>query len=152
MKPLPPPPPEKLSEPPIESPRERTPIAPAELTVLPDSVLKRQLKALDNGSFSLADFDGKILVVNLWASWCGPCRREVPEYEKVRKEFAGRGVEFIGLTAEDPRMSSDRVRRFVRDFNFGFRQGWVDRETAVALMNGRTRFHRLWLSRPMGAS
>ena len=131
------PPPERLSEPPIVSPAERASVAPAELSVLPESVLKRQLKALDKGTFSLADFGGKVLVVNLWASWCGPCRREVPEYEKVRKEFAGRGVEFIGLTAEDPRTSSERVKQFARDFNFGFRLGWVDHETAAALMNGR---------------
>src|SRR5258707_8346576 len=136
MKPLPPPPPEKLSEPPIVLP-ERSAVLPLELAALPESVLKRQLTALDNGSFSLADFSGKIVVVNLWATWCGPCRREVPEYEKVRKEFAGRGVEFIGLTTEDPLTSSARVKRFARDFNFGFRMGWADRETAATLMNGR---------------
>ena len=131
------PPPERMSEPPIVSPAERASVAPAELTTLPESVLTRQLKALDSGSFSLADFGGKVIVVNFWASWCGPCRREVPEYEKVRKEFAGRAVEFIGLTAEDPRTASDRVKRFARDLNFGFRLGWADHETAAALMNGR---------------
>jgi thiol-disulfide isomerase/thioredoxin len=136
MAPPPTPPPEKLSEPPIVLP-ERASVAPAELTVLPESVLKRQLQSLDKGSFSLADFGGKVIVVNLWASWCGPCRREVPEYEKVRKEFADRGVEFIGLTAEDPRTSSDRVKQFARDLNFRFRLGWADHETAMALMNGR---------------
>jgi len=137
MTPPPMPPPEKLSEPPIVLPAERASVAPAELAVMPETLLKRQLKALDNSSFSLADFSGKILVVNLWATWCGPCRREVPEYEKVRKEFAARGVEFIGLTTEDPRTSYDRVKQFARDFKFGFRLGWADRETAVALMNGR---------------
>jgi thiol-disulfide isomerase/thioredoxin len=137
IKPPPPPPPERLSEPPIVSPAERASVAPAELTVLPESVLKHQLMALDKSSFSLADFAGKVLVVNLWASWCGPCRREVPEYEKVRKEFSGRDVEFIGLTAEDPRTSSVRVKQFARDLNFGFRLGWADHETAAALMNGR---------------
>jgi thiol-disulfide isomerase/thioredoxin len=150
MKPPPPPPVEQLSEPPIESPRERESVAPADLTVLPESVFKRQLKGLDDGSFSLADFRGKVLVVNLWASWCGPCRREVPEYEKVRKEFAGRDVEFIGLTGEDPRTSSDRVRRFVRDFNFGFRQAWADRETTVALMNGRNAIPQTLIIAPSG--
>ena len=137
MPPPPPPPPEKLSEPPIVVP-ERAAVLPLELAVLPESVLKRQLKALDKGTFSLADFSGKIVVVNLWATWCGPCRREVPEYEKVRKEFAGRGVEFIGLTTEDPRTSFDRVKQFAREFNFGFRLGWADRETAVTLMNGKS--------------
>src|SRR2546422_5336382 len=138
IKPPPPPPPEKLSEPPIVLPAERASAGPAESTVLPESILKHQLKALDKGSFSLADFGGKVIVINIWASWCGPCRREVPEYEKVRKEYAGRGVEFIGLTAEDPSTSSDRVNRFVRDFKFGFRLGWADRDTARTLMNGRS--------------
>ena len=62
---------------------------------------------------------------------------EVPDYEKVRKEYAGRAVEFIGLTTEDPRTSSDRVNKFARDFKFGFRLGWADREMARTLMNGR---------------
>ncbi len=150
MMPPPPPPPEKLSAPPIVLPAERTTLAPAELTVLPESILTRQIKALDNGSFSLADFGGKIVVVNLWASWCGPCRREVPEYEKVRKEFAGRGVEFVGLTTEDPRKSSDRVKQFARDFKFGFRLGWADRETAVALMNGRNAIPQTLVIAPDG--
>ena len=136
LKPPPPPPPEQLSEPPIEA-TVRESVAPAELKSLPENIRNRQLTALDSGSFSLADFSGKIVVVNLWASWCGPCRREVPEYEKVRKEFAGRGVEFIGLTGEDSRTSAEKVRRFVRDFNFGFRQAWADRETIVTLMNGK---------------
>jgi len=55
----------------------------------------------------------------------------------VRKEYAGRPVEFIGLTTEDPRVASDRVKKFVHDVNFGFRLGWADRETAHTLMNGR---------------
>lgn len=68
--------------------------------------------------------------------------KEVPEYEKVRKEYAGRAVEFIALTAEDPNTSSNRVRQFVRDMNFGFRMGWADRETATTLMNGRTAIRK----------
>jgi thiol-disulfide isomerase/thioredoxin len=148
--PPPAPPPERLSEPPIPSPAERVYIPPAKMTVLPEGVFKRQLMALDKGSFSLADFGGKVLVVNLWASWCGPCRREVPEYEKVRKEFAGKGVEFIGLTTEDPRTASDKVKQFARDFNFGFRLGWADRETALVLMNGRNSIPQTLVIAPDG--
>ncbi len=131
-------------EPPVQAPvwsqpePVPAPAARAELGALPESLLQRPLKSLDNSSFRLADFGGRVVVVNLWASWCGPCRSEVPEYEKVRKEYAGRAVEFIGLTTEDPRTSSDRVRQFVRNVNFGFRLGWADRETARTLMNGRS--------------
>ncbi len=126
------------SQPEPEPSAVREEIRPALGTSLPESLLDRPLKSLDNGSFRLADFAGKVLVVNLWASWCGPCRAEVPAYEKVRKEYAGREVEFIGLTTEDPRTSSDRVRQFVRNLNFRFRLGWADRETALTLMNGRS--------------
>ncbi|MDT4953816.1 MAG: hypothetical protein QOJ02_1954 [Acidobacteriota bacterium] len=138
-------PPPAQPEPPIQAPPSSQPedsppisrAAPAEMSALPESLLKRQLQSLDKGSFRLADFAGSVIVLNLWATWCGPCRMEVPEYEEVRKEYAGRHVEFIGLTTEDPRTSSNRVKQFVRDFNFGFRLGWADRETALALMNGR---------------
>src|SRR6185295_4941311 len=74
---------------------EPVPVEPAGLRSLPKSLFERSLQSLDNTSFRLADFSGKAVVVNLWASWCGPCRREVPEYENVRKEFVGRNVEFI---------------------------------------------------------
>lgn len=141
----PPPPPPTQTEPPVQEPLmsqpEGAPVgrlaALAELSALPESVLQRQLKSLDKGSFRLADFTGSVVVVNLWATWCGPCRMEVPDYEQVRKEYAKRGVEFIGLTVDDPRTSSERVKQFVRDFNFGFRLAWADRETALTLMNGR---------------
>jgi thiol-disulfide isomerase/thioredoxin len=112
-------------------------ITPSELLFLPESLRQRQINNLDSGSFRFADFHGKVVVINLWASWCGPCRREVPEYERVRKAFAGRDVEFIGLTTEDPRTSSDNVKKFLRDISFGFRLGWADGETARTLMNGR---------------
>ena len=133
----PPPPVEPVTSAPTVTQPDYTPVAPTELSALPDSLLNRELKSIDQGSFRLADFSGKVIVVNLWATWCGPCRREVPDYEKVRKEYAGRGVEFIGLTTEDPRTSSDRVQKFAHDFNFHFRLGWADRETARTLMNGR---------------
>lgn len=125
-------------QPPLNpEPELSPPVAPSGLLFLPENLRERQIKSLNSGSFRFADFHGKVVVINLWASWCGPCRREVPEYEKVRKAYAGRDVEFIGLTTEDPRTSSDRVNKFLRDISFGFRLGWADRETARTLMNGR---------------
>ena len=133
----PPPPPPPVVETPTEAQPERMTPAMDETGALPDRLLNRELKSLDKGSFRLSDFSGKVVVVNLWASWCGPCRAEIPDYEKVRKEYAGKSVEFIGLTTEDPHTASDRVQKFVRDFNFGFRLGWADPDTAHTLMNGR---------------
>jgi len=104
---------------------------------LPEVLLKRELRSIEKGSFRLSDFGGKVLVVNLWASWCGPCRSEIPEFEEVRRDYSGRGVEFVGLTTENPNTDEGRVRAFLRDVKFGFRLGWADRETALALMKDR---------------
>lgn len=111
---------------------------PGPLAFIPESLRERQIKGIDKSpSFRLSDFQGKVVVINLWASWCGPCRREVPEYEKVRKSYAGREVEFVALTTEDPREASDQVNKFLRSVTFGFRLGWADDEMARVLMNGR---------------
>ena len=132
-------------EPEIRSEPRPTSATPGKLLFLPENIRARQIQMVTSGSFRFADFAGKVVVINLWATWCGPCRREIPEYEKVRKAYAGRDVEFIGLTAEDPRTSSDRVNRFLRDVNFGFRLGWADRETARTLMNGRGAIPQTWV-------
>jgi len=134
----PPPPPPPPAETATEAPPERITPTMDDTGLVPERLLNHELKSLDKGSFKLSDFTGKVVVINLWASWCGPCRAEVPDYEKVRKEYAGKPVEFIGLTTEDPRVASEKVKQFVRDFNFGFRLGWADREMAHALMNGRS--------------
>ncbi len=136
--PAPPPPPPPAPEmATTEAPPERITPSLDENGVMPERLLNHEVKGIDKTTFKLADFTGKIVVINLWATWCGPCRAEVPDYEKVRKEFAGKPVEFIGLTTEDPARAADKVKQFVRDFNFGFRVGWADGAMARALMNGK---------------
>jgi thiol-disulfide isomerase/thioredoxin len=112
--------------------------------------MKRELRSLEKGNFRLADFDGKVLVVNLWATWCGPCRKEIPDFEEVRRDYASRGVEFVGLTTENPRTDEGRVREFLRDVKFGFRLGWADRETAMGLMQGRYTIPQTYVLAPDG--
>jgi thiol-disulfide isomerase/thioredoxin len=127
-------------QPPLTPEPEIKTTAPPPLTsllFLPESVWERSIKAFDNQNFKLGDFHGKVVVINLWASWCGPCRREVPEYEKVRKAYTNGDVVFIGLTVEDPRYENEKVQRFVREVGFGFRLGWADRELVRNLTNGR---------------
>jgi len=129
--------------PPVQAPLNPEPEAPPKrpaattLTFLPENLLERRIRSLDGKSFRLADFHGKVLVINLWASWCGPCRSEVPEYENVRKDYLDRDVEFIALTPEDPAEATANVNRFVRATRFGFLLGWADHDMARALMNGR---------------
>jgi thiol-disulfide isomerase/thioredoxin len=105
--------------------------ASAALTPLPPEVSVVPLKDSNGASFKLADFFGKVQVVNLWATWCGPCRREIPELIKLNKEFKSRGVEMIGLSTEDPNASAEKVRKFMQDFQIDYRIGWAPGEVAL---------------------
>ncbi len=57
---------------------------------------------LDGGSHRLAEWQGKVLVLNFWATWCPPCREEMPEFVALQKELGDRGLQFVGVAIDDP--------------------------------------------------
>jgi peroxiredoxin len=61
------------------------------------------LPRLGGGTVALSQFRGSVVVVDFWASWCGPCREELPALEKLRKEYEPRGVRFVGVNIDDDR-------------------------------------------------
>jgi peroxiredoxin len=111
--------------------------APAPVMVLPATVLDAELKAVTGAPIKLSSYSGKVLLVNLWATWCGPCRLETPELVKLHKEFRDQGVEMVGLSTEDPESSEESVKEFVHNFNIDYRIGWSGPDVAVTLMQGR---------------
>ena len=109
------------------------------LAALPREVLDAENRAASGAApIKLADYSGKVLLINLWATWCGPCRIETPELVKLHKEFQSRGVEMIALSTEDPDASAQSVIDFVREYEVDYQVGWATREVAIALMQGRT--------------
>src|SRR5262245_25995460 len=66
---------------------------------------------LDGNAFDVADLRGKVVVVNLWASWCPPCRSEAPALERVWRATRSEGVQFVGLNTRDqPAAAQSYVR------------------------------------------
>jgi peroxiredoxin len=108
------------------------------LATLPRPILDAENKATSGDPIKLSNYSGRVLLVNLWATWCGPCRMETPELVKLHKEFQSRGVEMIGLSTEDPVASAESVSDFIREYNVDYQIGWATREVAQTLMQGRT--------------
>jgi peroxiredoxin len=69
-----------------------------------------ELQTLDGQTVRLADFDGKVLLIDFWATWCGPCRKQIPHLKSLYTELGPLGFEILGVAVGD---REDSVRRFV---------------------------------------
>jgi cytochrome c biogenesis protein CcmG/thiol:disulfide interchange protein DsbE len=70
-----------------------------------------------NRKVGLKDFKGKPIVINFWASWCAPCREEMPFFEKAWRRYEGKGVVFIGINVLD---DEKKARDFLRTFEISY--------------------------------
>ena len=84
-------------------------VAPAEQS----RVLRgRTLHLLDGGMLDLGSLDGQVVVVNFWASWCRPCRKELPALDALNTELARRGGRVVAVSIDE---NPENVRRFARE-------------------------------------
>jgi thiol-disulfide isomerase/thioredoxin len=95
-------------------------------TPLPDELLNAALTTLDGKSLRLSDLKGKVVILNMWATWCGPCRREIPDFIKIQEDYKGRGVEVLGITSEDERNTAEQVKEFVKEFKINYKVVLID--------------------------
>ena len=113
-----------------------TRVSDSSLPLMPAVVMDTELQAASGDAIKLSNYSGKVIFVNLWATWCGPCRMETPELVKLHKEYQDRGVEFVGLSTEDPVASAQKVQEFVQQYNVDYHIGWATRDVALTLMQG----------------
>ena len=77
------------------------------------------------GTTSLKDLKGKFVYVDVWATWCGPCKREIPSLQKVEKQYHGKNIEFVSLSV-DKLGDHDKWKRMVEEMHLGGIQLFAD--------------------------
>jgi thiol-disulfide isomerase/thioredoxin len=103
----------------------------SKLIAVPQETLDAQLTDVSGKKLKLSDYAGKVVVVNLWATWCGPCRVEQPELDRMAKEYAERGVVFLGVTTVRNDGDLDLVKKYIRDNKLALRTIY-DKESFAA--------------------
>jgi thiol-disulfide isomerase/thioredoxin len=83
----------------------------------PDPATEFAVKGIDGGAVNLAAARGKVVLLNFWATWCGPCRMEVPDLVELQKKYQDR-LQVIGLVVDDA--DEDAVRKFAKRYAINY--------------------------------
>jgi thiol-disulfide isomerase/thioredoxin len=88
------------------------------------------LKNLDGKPVSLSDFKGKVVVLDIWATWCPPCRAEIPHFIEIQNEYKDKGVTVVGMSVDSTGPAD--VAKFVKDNGMNYPIVMADEATATA--------------------
>lgn len=83
--------------------------------------------------------EGKPIVLDIWATWCGPCRQEIPHLVEVAEKYRQNGLIVIGLTTEDPAKYRQAVRDFTKQYGMTYEVGFASEALYLALNDGSSR-------------
>jgi thiol-disulfide isomerase/thioredoxin len=132
------------------APPKPQPQQPGQLETVPPLAWDTEIQAVEGAAFRLSDFKDKIVVLDIWATWCGPCRLEVPHLVDLQNEYRGKGVEVIGLTTENPQTDAEKVRDFAKEFEINYKLGWARADVAQSMMNGNYNIPQTFVIAPGG--
>jgi thiol-disulfide isomerase/thioredoxin len=102
---------------------------------MPASVMQNEIQLLDGKTLKLEQYQGKAIIVNIWGTWCGPCRMEIPELMKMKEEFGGKGLEVVGLSLgrEDISEPESLVKSYATATKINYDIGFFTEEIRTGL-------------------
>ena len=71
------------------------------------------LLSINDSSYTLSKMEGKVVLINFWATWCGPCRMEIPEFNELQKTYHERGLNILGISVSD---NKKQLKNFTKSF------------------------------------
>jgi thiol-disulfide isomerase/thioredoxin len=94
-----------------------------------------EIATTDGDTIQLSTYRGKVLVLDFWATWCPPCREEIPQLVRIAREKRDRGVEVVGLHIDDGgRSSPEAIKKFIRQFNINYIVGMASEDLFISYL------------------
>ena len=95
-----------------------------------------ELKDVEGRALRLSDYRGKVVLLNFWATWCAPCRAEMPDLVKWQREYRRRGLQIIGVTY--PPENPAEVRKLIKSINVNYPIALGKKQTKAIFDEGET--------------
>ncbi|REJ78097.1 MAG: TlpA family protein disulfide reductase [Acidobacteria bacterium] len=99
----------------------------------PEAVRNTTVELTDGTSYRLADREGKVVLINLWAIWCGPCRNEIPELVKLEEKYRDKGFEVVGLDVDPEPL--EQIGPFAEKMGINYKLGWASEDLVMAFFD-----------------
>ena len=101
-----------------------TPKSKSEFPPFPSALMKAEIKKTDDSKIKLEDKKGSVVLLNLWATWCGPCRGEMPHLVEMQDKFRDKNFEIIGLDVEPE--SVEDISKFAEQMKLNYQLAFAD--------------------------
>jgi thiol-disulfide isomerase/thioredoxin len=98
----------------------------SEYPLIPVAMAQTEIKKTDDATFKLEDKKGKVILINLWATWCGPCRGEMPHLVEMQETYGEKGFEVIGLDIDPEPV--EEINEFAKTMKLNYQLGWAERD------------------------
>jgi len=108
----------------------------AQATKPPAKLPQLNLKDINGRQIRLSQYRGKVVLINFWATWCPPCRAEIPDLVRLQRDYRGQGLRVIGVTYPPQKLSE--VRQFVREAKMNYPVALGTKETKLRFTSSET--------------
>lgn len=105
----------------------------SEYPPLASAVAQADMRNMDGSTSKVGDMKGKVLLLNMWATWCGPCRGEMPDLVRMQDEHRDKGFEIIGLNTDDGD-TKEMVEEFAKELNLNYTLVWAPTDMQNGLL------------------
>jgi thiol-disulfide isomerase/thioredoxin len=110
-----------------------TPKVNSEYPPIPSALAQIEIKKIDDSTFKLEEKKGNVVLLNLWATWCGPCRGEMPHLVEMEEKYKPKNFEVIGLNTDDE--SVEDINKFAAEMKLNYQMAYADTAMMKEFLN-----------------